>query len=137
MAQIVPDQYLQLTREQLISLSYIYNQYELFQMILTDPQYALAMRQIGFVPSAGTWNDVKTFIASAEESVKTTLPAVGTATTALVNTVRPVTGVTAAQGATKVTTSGILTATSTSVGAVACAGALGFVTGVNAFEAAP
>ena len=137
MAQIVPDQYLQLTREQLIALSYIYNQYELFQMILTDPQYALAMRQIGFVPSAGTWNDVKTFIASAEESVKTTLPAVGTATTALVNTVRPVTGVTAAQGATKVTTSGILTATSTSVGAVACAGALGFVTGVNAFEAAP
>jgi hypothetical protein len=137
MAQIVPDQYLQLTREQLIALSYIYNQYELFQMILTDPQYAQAMRQIGFVPSAGTWNDVKTFIASAEESVKTTLPAVGTATTALVNTVRPVTGVTAAQGATKVTTSGILTATSTSVGAVACAGALGFVTGVNAFEAAP
>lgn len=137
MAQIVPDQYLQLTREQLIALSYIYNQYELFQMILTDPQYALAMRQIGFVPSAGTWNDVKTFIASAEESVKTTLPAVGTATTALVNTVRPVTGVTAAQGTTKVTTSGILTATSTSVGAVACAGALGFVTGVNAFEAAP
>lgn len=137
MAQIVPDQYLQLTREQLIALSYIYNQYELFQMILTDPQYALAMRQIGFVPSAGTWNDVKTFIASAEESVKTALPAVGTATTALVNTVRPVTGITAAQGATKVTTSGILTATSTSVGAVACAGALGFVTGVNAFEAAP
>ena len=137
MAQIVPDQYLQLTREQLIALSYIYNQYELFQMILTDPQYALAMRQIGFVPSAGTWNDVKTFIASAEESVKTALPAVGTATTALVNTVRPVTSVTAAQGATKVTTSGILTATSTSVGAVACAGALGFVTGVNAFEAAP
>ena len=137
MAQIVPDQYLQLTREQLIALSYIYNQYELFQMILTDPQYALAMRQIGFVPSAGTWNDVKTFIASAEESVKTTLPAVGTATTALVNTVRPVTGITAAQGTTKVTTSGILTATSTSVGAVACAGALGFVTGVNAFEAAP
>ena len=119
MAQIVPDQYLQLTREQLIALSYIYNQYELFQMILTDPQYALAMRQIGFVPSAGTWNDVKTFIASAEESVKTALPAVGTATTALVNTVRPVTGVTAAQGVTKVTTSGILTATSTSVGAVA------------------
>lgn len=137
MAQIVPDQYLQLTREQLIALSYIYNQYELFQMILTDPQYAIAMRQIGFVPSAGTWNDVKTFIASAEESVKTALPAVGTATTALVNTVRPVTGVTASQGATKVTTSGILTATSTSVGAVACAGALGFVTGVNAFEAAP
>ena len=137
MAQIVPDQYLQLTREQLIALSYIYNQYELFQMILTDPQYALAMRQIGFVPSAGTWNDVKTFIASAEESVKTALPAVGTATTALVNTVRPVTGVTSAQGTTKVTTSGILTATSTSVGAVACAGALGFVTGVNAFEAAP
>lgn len=137
MAQIVPDQYLQLTREQLIALSYIYNQYELFQMILTDPQYALAMRQIGFVPSAGTWNDVKTFIASAEESVKTTLPAVGTATTALVNTVRPVTGVTAAHGTSTVTTSGILTATSTSVGAVACAGALGFVTGVNAFEAAP
>lgn len=137
MAQIVPDQYLQLTREQLIALSYIYNQYELFQMILTDPQYALAMRQIGFVPSAGTWNDVKTFIASAEESVKTSLPAVGTATTALVNTVRPVTGVTAAHGTSTVTTSGILTATSTSVGAVACAGALGFVTGVNAFEAAP
>lgn len=137
MAQIVPDQYLQLTREQLIALSYIYNQYELFQMILTDPQYAQAMRQIGFVPSAGTWNDVKTFIASAEESVKTTLPAVGTATTALVNTVRPVTSVTAAQGTSTVTTSGILTATSTSVGAVACAGALGFVTGVNAFEAAP
>ena len=137
MAQIVPDQYLQLTREQLIALSYIYNQYELFQMILTDPQYALAMRQIGFVPSAGTWNDVKTFIASAEESVKTALPAVGTATTALVNTVRPVTGVTAAHGTSTVTTSGILTATSTSVGAVACAGALGFVTGVNAFEAAP
>ena len=137
MAQIVPDQYLQLTREQLIALSYIYNQYELFQMILTDPQYALAMRQIGFVPSAGTWNDVKTFIASAEESVKTTLPAVGTATTALVNTVRPVTSITAAQGTSTVTTSGILTATSTSVGAVACAGALGFVTGVNAFEAAP
>lgn len=137
MAQIVPDQYLQLTREQLIALSYIYNQYELFQMILTDPQYAQAMRQIGFVPSAGTWNDVKTFIASAEESVKTALPAVGTATTALVNTVRPVTSVTAAQGTSTVTTSGILTATSTSVGAVACAGALGFVTGVNAFEAAP
>lgn len=137
MAQIVPDQYLQLTREQLIALSYIYNQYELFQMILTEPQYALAMRQIGFVPSAGTWNDVKTFIASAEESVKTALPAVGTATTALVNTVRPVTGVTAAHGTSTVTTSGILTATSTSVGAVACAGALGFVTGVNAFEAAP
>lgn len=137
MAQIVPDQYLQLTREQLIALSYIYNQYELFQMILTEPQYAQAMRQIGFVPSAGTWNDVKTFIASAEESVKTTLPAVGTATTALVNTVRPVTSITAAQGTSTVTTSGILTATSTSVGAVACAGALGFVTGVNAFEAAP
>ena len=33
MAQIVPDQYLQLTREQLIALSYIYNQYELFQIV--------------------------------------------------------------------------------------------------------
>ena len=129
----------QLTREELIALSKV-AQYEFDSLarVSSSSDWAKLAAEMGFAEVGGKWLEVIPGYASTiKQSVTTAGAAAGTTATIYETVTSPVSKIIASNTGTKVTTSGILTATSTSVGAVACAGALGFVTGVNAFEAAP
>ena len=129
----------QLTREQLIALSKV-AQYEFDSLarVSSGSDWAKMAAELGFAEVGGRWLKVIPGYASTVKQSLTTAGAVSGTTATIYETVTsPVSKIIASNTGTKVTTSGILTATSTSVGAAACAGALGFTMGVNWFEAAP
>ena len=94
--------------------------------------------ELGFAEVGGKWLKViPGYASTVKQSVSTAGTVAGTTATIYETVTSPVSKIIASNTGTKVTTSGILTATSTSVGAAACAGALGFKIGVDWFEAAP
>ena len=129
----------QLTREELIALSKV-AQYEFDSLarVTSSSDWAKLAAELGFAEVGGKWLKViPGYASTVKQSVSTAGAVAGTTATIYETVTSPVSKIIASNTGTKVTTSGILTATSTSVGAAACAGALGFTMGVNWFEAMP
>lgn len=129
----------QLTREELIALSKA-AQYEFDSLarVSSSSDWAKMAAELGFAEVGGRWlKSIPGYASTVKQSVSTAGAVAGTTATIYETVTSPVSKIIASNTGTKVTTSGILTATSTSVGAAACAGALGFTMGVNWFEAMP
>lgn len=128
-----------LTQDQLLELSRVANyEWETLTQYYDTSDWIKILKELGFVEVGGRWvKMIPSYASTVKQSLTTAGATAGTTATIYETVTSPVSKIIASNTGTKVTTSGILTATSTSVGAVACAGALGFVTGVNAFEAAP
>ena len=128
-----------LTQDQLLELSRVANyEWETLTQYYDTSDWIKILKELGFVEVGGRWvKMIPSYASTVKQSLTTAGATAGTTATLYETVTSPVSKIIASNTGTKVTTSGILTATSTSVGAVACAGALGFVTGVNAFEAAP
>ena len=128
-----------LTQDQLLELSRVANyEWETLTQYYDTSDWIKILKELGFVEVGGRWvKMIPSYASTVKQSLTTAGAPAGTTATIYETVTSPVSKIIASNTGTKVTTSGILTATSTSVGAVACAGALGFVTGVNAFEAAP
>ena len=128
-----------LTREQLIALSKA-AQYE-FDSLARVPgsgNLAKIAAELGFAEVGGRWLKlIPGYASTVKQSVTTAGTVAGTTATIYETVTSPVSKIIASNTGTKVTTSGILTATSTSIGAVAAAAALGFKIGVDWFEAMP
>lgn len=129
----------QLTREELIALSKAAQyQFDSLARVSSSSDWAKMAAELGFAEVGGRWlKSIPGYASTVKQSVSTAGAVAGTTATIYETVTSPVSKIIASNTGTKVTTSGILTATSTSVGAAACAGALGFVTGVNWFESAP
>ena len=129
----------QLTREQLIALSKV-AEYE-FDSLARVPgsgDLAKIAAELGFAEVGGRWLKlIPGYASTIKQSVTTAGAVAGTSATIYETVTSPVSKIIASNTGTKVATSGILTATSTSVGAAACAAALGFKMGVDWFEAMP
>ena len=128
-----------LTLDQLLALSREANfEWETITQYIDTSDWIKILKELGFVEVGGRWvKMIPSYASTVKQSVNTAGAVAGTTATIYETVTSPVSKIIASNTGTKVTTSGILTATSTSVGAAACAGALGFVTGVNWFESAP
>ena len=128
-----------LTQDQLLELSRAANyEWETLTQYYDTSDWIKILKELGFVEAGGRWVKMITSYASTvKQSVTTAGAAAGTTATIYETVTSPVSKIIASNTGTKVTTSGILTATSTSIGAVACAAALGFKIGVDWFEAMP
>ena len=128
-----------LTQDQLLALSRAANfEWETITQYTDVSDWIKILKELGFVEVGGRWvKMIPSYASTVKQSVTTAGAAAGTTATIYETVTSPVSKIIASNTGTKVTTSGILTATSTSVGAAACAGALGFTMGVNWFEAAP
>ena len=129
----------QLTQDQLVELSKAASyEWNTLTQYYDTSDWIKILKELGFVEVAGRWvKMIPSYASTVKQSVTTAGAVAGTTASVYETVTSPVTSIIASNTGTKVTTGGILTATSTSVGAVACASALGFVTGVNMFEAAP
>ena len=128
-----------LTQEQLLALSRAANfEWETITQYIDTSDWVKILKELGFVEVGGRWvKMIPSYASTVKQSVTTAGEVAGTTATIYETVTSPVSKIIASNTGTKVTTSGILTATSTSVGAAACAGALGFTMGVNWFEASP
>lgn len=128
-----------LTQDQLLALSRAANfEWETITQYTDVSDWIKILKELGFVEVGGRWvKMIPSYASTVKQSVTTAGAAAGTTATIYETVTSPVSKIIASNTGTKVTTSGILTATSTSVGAVACAGALGFKVGVDWFESAP
>lgn len=128
-----------LTMEQLLALSREANfEWETITQYIDTTDWIKILKELGFVEVGGRWvKMIPSYASTVKQSVTTAEAVAGTTATIYETVTSPVSKIIASNTGTKVTTSGILTATSTSVGAAACAGALGFKIGVDWFEAMP
>ena len=128
-----------LTQDQLLALSRAANfEWETITQYTDVSDWIKILKELGFVEVGGRWvKMIPSYASTVKQSVTTAGAAAGTTATIYETVTSPVSKIIASNTGTKVTTSGILTATSTSVGAAACAGALGFKIGVDWFEAMP
>lgn len=128
-----------LTQDQLLALSRAANfEWETITQYTDVSDWIKILKELGFVEVGGRWvKMIPSYASTVKQSVSTAGTVAGTTATIYETVTSPVTKIIASNTGTKVTTSGILTATSTSVGAAACAGALGFKIGVDWFEAMP
>ena len=128
-----------LTQDQLLALSRAANfEWETITQYTDVTDWLKILKELGFVEVGGRWvKMIPSYASTVKQSVTTAGTVAGTTATIYETVTSPVTKIIASNTGTKVTTSGILTATSTSVGAAACAGALGFKIGVDWFEAMP
>ena len=128
-----------LTQDQLLALSRAANfEWETITQYTDVTDWIKILKELGFVEVGGRWvKMIPSYASTVKQSVTTAGAAAGTTATIYETVTSPVSKIIASNTGTKVTTSGVLTATSTSVGAAACAGALGFKIGVDWFEAAP
>ena len=128
-----------LTQDQLLALSRAANfEWETITQYIDTSDWIKILKELGFVEVGGRWvKMIPSYASTVKQSVTTAGTVAGTTATIYETVTSPVSKIIASNTGTKVTTSGILTATSTSVGAAACAGALGFKIGVDWFEAMP
>lgn len=128
-----------LTQDQLLALSRAANfEWETITQYTDVSDWIKILKELGFVEVGGRWvKMIPSYASTVKQSVNTAGAVAGTTATIYETVTSPVSKIIASNTGTKVTTSGILTATSTSVGAAACAGALGFKIGVDWFEAMP
>lgn len=128
-----------LTQDQLLALSRAANfEWETITQYIDTTDWIKILKELGFVEVGGRWvKMIPSYASTVKQSITTAGAAAGTTATIYETVTSPVSKIIASNTGTKVTTSGVLTATSTSVGAVACAGALGFKIGVDWFEAKP
>lgn len=128
-----------LTQDQLLALSRAANfEWETITQYTDVTDWIKILKELGFVEVGGRWvKMIPSYASTVKQSVTTAGAVAGTTATIYETVTSPVSKIIASNTGTKVTTSGVLTATSTSVGAAACAGALGFKIGVDWFEAMP
>ena len=128
-----------LTQDQLLALSRAANyEWDTLTQYHDVSDWVKILKELGFAEAGGRWvKMIPSYASTIKQSVTTAGSVAGTAATIYETVTSPVSKIIASNTGTKVATSGILTATSTSVGAAACAAALGFKMGVDWFEAMP